>query len=94
MTDAKPALIEFIHRALTERKAELDRLGVASLAVCGSVARGEARPESDMDILVEFRWRRHARPVRGIEVDARGGVRPPRGSRHSEGPAGSPSPGN
>ena len=30
------------------------RFGVKSLAVFGSVARGEAGPESDVDILVEF----------------------------------------
>jgi predicted nucleotidyltransferase len=47
--------IDAIRRAVTERKAELDRLGVASLAVFGSVARDEAGPESDIDILVEFR---------------------------------------
>jgi hypothetical protein len=49
------ANIETIRRAVTERKAELDRLGVASLAVFGSVARDEAGPESDIDMLVEFR---------------------------------------
>jgi len=47
--------IEAIRRAVSERKAELDRLGVASLAVFGSVARDEAGPDSDIDILVEFR---------------------------------------
>jgi len=30
------------------------KLGVASLAVFGSAARDEARPESDVDLLVEF----------------------------------------
>lgn len=34
--------------------ANLEQFGVASLAVFGSVARDEARPESDIDILVEF----------------------------------------
>ena len=33
---------------------ELNALGVRSLALFGSVARGEARPESDVDLLVEF----------------------------------------
>ena len=33
------------------------RFGVKSLAVFGSVARGEARPDSDVDILVEFEGR-------------------------------------
>jgi predicted nucleotidyltransferase len=47
--------IEAIRRAVTDHKEELDRLGVASLAVFGSVARDEAGPESDIDILVEFR---------------------------------------
>ena len=43
---------------LQEHKAELQMLDVASLAVFGSVARDEAGPESDVDLLVEF-----ARPV-------------------------------
>lgn len=30
------------------------RFGVASLAVFGSVARDEARPDSDVDLLVDF----------------------------------------
>lgn len=33
---------------------ELAALGVRSLAVFGSFARGEAGPESDVDVLVEF----------------------------------------
>ena len=33
------------------------RFGVKSLAVFGSVARGEAGPDSDVDILVEFEGR-------------------------------------
>ena len=43
---------------LREHKNELRRkFGVKSLAVFGSVARGEAGPESDVDILVEFEGR-------------------------------------
>ena len=52
--DAKPTLAA-IRGAVTRRRDELDRLGVASLAVFGSVARGAAGPASDIDILVEFR---------------------------------------
>jgi predicted nucleotidyltransferase len=55
MGPSRFANVESIRRAVTERKDELDRLGVASLAVFGSVARDEAGPESDIDILVEFR---------------------------------------
>ncbi|MFH1855097.1 MAG: nucleotidyltransferase family protein [bacterium] len=35
-------------------EAEICALGVSRLAVFGSVARGEARPDSDIDILVQF----------------------------------------
>jgi len=42
-------------RLLENRKAELQaRFGVASLALFGSVARGENRADSDIDILVSF----------------------------------------
>lgn len=43
-------------------RTEWEALGVASLSVFGSVARGEARPDSDVDILVSF-----AKPVGLIE---------------------------
>jgi len=41
-------------RILAEHQEELERLGVLSLAVFGSVARDEAGPDSDVDLLVEF----------------------------------------
>lgn len=39
---------------LRAHRAELERLGVKALAIFGSVARDEARPGSDVDVLVEF----------------------------------------
>ncbi len=40
---------------LTARRDELvQRFGVRSLALFGSLARDEARPDSDVDVLVEF----------------------------------------
>jgi uncharacterized protein len=39
---------------LREHQEDLARLGVASLALFGSLARGQAGPESDIDLLVEF----------------------------------------
>lgn len=45
-------------RLLATHRKELESLGVQSLAVFGSVVRGEAGPDSDVDILVEF-----AKPV-------------------------------
>lgn len=45
---------EEIFRRLRERQVELRQRGVRSLAVFGSVARGDFSPQSDLDILVEF----------------------------------------
>ena len=42
---------------VNQLKAHLDQLAefkIKSLAIFGSVARGEARPDSDIDFLVEF----------------------------------------
>lgn len=39
---------------LRAHEADLRRLGVAHAAVFGSVARGEACPESDIDVLVDL----------------------------------------
>jgi uncharacterized protein len=35
-------------------RGELEQFGVKSLAVFGSVARDEAKPESDLDVLADF----------------------------------------
>ena len=43
---------------LRQHQTELREAGVKSLRLFGSVVRGEARPDSDIDILVEF-----SRPV-------------------------------
>lgn len=39
---------------LRRHQSELQQLGVKSIALFGSVVREEIRPESDIDILVEF----------------------------------------
>jgi len=44
---------EFFAR-IAPHRPELIRVGVRRLGVFGSVARNEAGPESDVDILVEF----------------------------------------
>ncbi len=66
-------------RLLREHQAELAEYHVKSLAVFGSVARDEAQPDSDVDILVEFdqlvgmfhfiRVRRHLETLLNASVD-------------------------
>ncbi len=45
---------EEVQRRLSEHRRELAQLAVRSLDIFGSVARGEATPGSDVDLLVEF----------------------------------------
>ena len=46
---------EQVLNILRQHQAELSKLGVKSLALFGSVARGEADAESDLDILIDLR---------------------------------------
>jgi predicted nucleotidyltransferase len=39
---------------LRAHDAELEQFGIKSLALFGSVARDEAHPQSDLDLLLEF----------------------------------------
>jgi predicted nucleotidyltransferase len=40
--------------ALRARERELKRAGIASLSLIGSVARGDDRPDSDVDVVVRL----------------------------------------
>ncbi len=73
--------LDRISRALHEALPELRRIyGVESLAIFGSVARAEAGPGSDVDVLVRFqseppglfefvRLERHLSEILGCSVD-------------------------
>ena len=54
MTSPSQLTVSKIETTLHAHQAELRRLGVASLAVFGSVGRGEATDASDIDFLVDF----------------------------------------
>jgi predicted nucleotidyltransferase len=43
-----------VFKALSEHSAELRGLGVKTLGLFGSFARGEQTPDSDVDLLVQF----------------------------------------
>ncbi|MBE3145501.1 MAG: nucleotidyltransferase family protein [Planctomycetes bacterium] len=45
---------ETVLRLLKNHQLELHNLGVLRLAIFGSIARNEAHPGSDVDLLVEF----------------------------------------
>ena len=47
----------------------LQRYGVKRISVFGSYARGEANPESDIDIIVEFTDRKSLLDIVGIEQE-------------------------
>jgi len=54
--------IEDVLGPFRQRIANLARrYGVQEIRVFGSVARGQARPGSDVDLLVSFNWRRPSR---------------------------------
>jgi len=53
MSMTTPTRDQTIQRLLASER-EIRQLGVRRLALFGSVARGEARPGSDVDLLVEF----------------------------------------
>jgi uncharacterized protein len=56
MTQRQPTLpTDQVAERLAAHADELRSLGVRSLDLFGSIARGDARPESDVDLLVEFR---------------------------------------
>jgi len=58
-----------ILKTLRAHRDELrERFGVKSLAVFGSVARGEAGPESDVDIVVEFDPQAHVGLFKMVEL--------------------------
>ncbi len=48
------AIREEIREVLQSHRADLGRMGVTRLSIFGSVVRGDDRPDSDVDVLVEF----------------------------------------
>jgi predicted nucleotidyltransferase len=46
--------LDAVRQRLAAEEPDLRRRGMRHLAVCGSVARGDDRPDSDIDIAVEI----------------------------------------
>ena len=60
---------EEVQVLVTAHRTELDALGVRSLGVLGSVARGDATAGSDVDVLVEFDGRATFDRYMGLVLD-------------------------
>ncbi len=58
--------IRILHKALPGLK---ERFGVRDLAIFGSVARNQAGPESDVDVLVTFEGRARFRAFMGLQFE-------------------------
>ena len=58
--------IRILQKALPGLK---ERFGVQDLAIFGSVARDEAGPESDVDVLVTFEGRTRFRAFMGLQFE-------------------------
>jgi uncharacterized protein with HEPN domain/predicted nucleotidyltransferase len=56
VADTKPLRREEAMRILRAHEAELRAQGVTRLALFGSTVRDEARPDSDVDVLVDIDW--------------------------------------
>ena len=52
--EPKPLSRDRVIQLLREHRAEIDGFGVRTIGLFGSVARNEARAESDLDVLVDF----------------------------------------
>ena len=53
-TTTRTDLAEHVITTLREHEAELRRAGIRHLSLFGSVARGDAEPGSDVDLVVEL----------------------------------------
>ena len=67
----EPLDLDSIRRGRTDILRLTDRYGASNVRVFGSVARGDARPGSDLDLLVEFAAGRSLLDLIGLELDLR-----------------------
>ena len=56
---------------LRAHRREIAAMGVTSLALFGSFARDEARPDSDVDLLVELDPEAHIGLIRYVQIQER-----------------------
>jgi len=69
MTDRPATLLDQALDALRAREDAARRIGVRFVGVVGSVARGEAGPNSDVDVVYDVTAKGHLWPLLGIVAD-------------------------
>lgn len=52
--EPKPLSRDRVIQLIREHRADIDRFGVRTISIFGSVARDEARDGSDLDVMVDF----------------------------------------
>lgn len=62
---------ETVIAKLRDHEAELKSVGVLHLSLFGSVARGEAGPDSDVDLIAEFDKNRRLTLIGAIGIENR-----------------------
>ena len=68
---AEPLDLDSIRRRPADILRLTERYGATNVRVFGSVARGDARSGSDVDLLVEFEGDRSLLDLIGLELDLR-----------------------
>ncbi len=61
--------LELLRRTRSEILAAVARHGASNVRVYGSVARGEARPDSDIDLLVDMDQGRSLMDLAGLHLE-------------------------
>jgi len=63
-----PPPLSYVIETLRSLQQELERMGVEHVAVFGSVARGEAKDGSDIDVLVSFQPEQRGRMLALVKI--------------------------
>ena len=67
--DRSPTLLDQVLDVLRSHQPRAEAVGARFVGVVGSVARGEAKPDSDVDVVYDVTREGHLWPLLGIVAD-------------------------